>query len=274
MATRMQQLGGFVGEIANLSYEQLEKFQRIGGRWIAPLISQVGYPPDHDPACVRNRANLLHLQDWCRQLGIACGGWFMCWALNEAAADAAEIDRYVKGYNLAPVVLNCELAYKEHPNEFPHLLYEVRKRITTRTIGASVIDFNDSMIWNGGSLGHMACMRTLNIKPMPQWYSAPRYASPWFDPKQNMAWFQAHKTTGNFKCDASKNFQAVRMSEVHGTLEVTGLEGASLLKSLTSLASAKDDRNYSYGYSIYLLENAPESDFALMETTRGQLFLV
>ena len=277
MATRWQQLGGFVGEGFDLSYEQLEDFHRVGGRWIAVLLAQLGYPYDHDPACTRNVAALLHIKEWCQQLGIACGGWFVGWAggeLNQSPAeDAEQVRRMVQGFNLGPVILNCENAYQNYPQELPKLLYETRLRLKTRSIGVSTNSPNDSLIWNGGLLGHKACCHALSIKMLPQWYSSPNYSGPWFHPDLNMAWLKDHGMEDNFYCSVRKNHRAVAQSEVHGTLEVTGLEGSSLAISLAEL-NAATQYGFTKGFSVYLLESMPHEDFGRLASVAGKLFLV
>src|SRR5262245_33596903 len=133
MATRYQQLGAYVVSLQNVGYGDLELFHSVGGRWIAPIIAQVGDPWDHDPQCVTNRALIPQYKAWCDQIGIALGGWFMCWDRGSAADNAAEIERYVRSYspNLMPVVLNCELAYKQRPNALPELIAQYRSRVKT-----------------------------------------------------------------------------------------------------------------------------------------------
>lgn len=278
MATRWQQLGGFVGAAENLSYQQLEKFRNVGGRWIVVLVDQVGYAWNHDPAVVHNIARLFELQQWCEELGVALGGWFNCWAGGELhltpADEADEIARKVKGFNLMPVVLNCEYAYKRKPQALPQLLSEVRKRITTRSIGISTNEPNDSLIWNGGSLGYLKSCWNLNIRMQPQWYYAPPYMnSMWHRADQTMEWLKSYGMIDNFYDFTAPADRAVPLSYVHGTVEVTGLEGADMAASIEELKRAKQ-YGYTTGFQIYLLEQMPQSDFDLLASVRGILFQV
>jgi hypothetical protein len=275
--SRWQQLGAFVGDANSLSYDQLKEFHTVGGRWIAVLLAQLGYPYDHDPACVHNVAKLLELKEWCTEFGVACGGWFNGWAGGElhttAAEDAEQVRRYVQGFNLGPVILDCEAAYKEHPQELPHLLMEVRKRIKTRSIGVSTNEPNDSLVWNGGAFGHKSSMYHLGIRLLPQWYSSPNYSSVWMRPDLTMKWLKEHGDEDNFlDYDAPAN-RAVPLSYVHGTLEVTGLEGASLATSIEQLKLSKQ-YGYTSGFSIYMLEAMPQGDFKYLADVRGSLFYV
>jgi hypothetical protein len=274
MATRYQQLGAYVVSLQKLGYADLQKFHTVGGRWIAPIIQQVGYPPDHDPQCVTNRSLIPQYKAWCDEIGIALGGWFMCWDLGGAEANAAEIEMYVRAYDpdLMPVVLNCELAYKARPNALPELIAAYRRRIKTLSTFLSVIDLNDSMIYNGG--GGVGCARACNIRVSPQWYSAPKYQSMWFDPYKNLAWLKERGTEGNLRCLHVKDHRAVPNSWVKGTVEATGVEGASMQASLDSLSRAKADKLYDFGLSVFTLDSMPPEDYDRLAAVRGKLFLV
>jgi hypothetical protein len=87
-----------------------------------------------------------------------------------------------------------------------------------------------------------------------------------------MSWLKDHGTEDNLNDPSYANKRAVALSYVHPTLEVTGLEDANLAHGLSQCAAA-----YKYGltpgFSIYLLENMPESDFALLAGQRGTLYL-
>jgi hypothetical protein len=59
---------------------------------------------------------------------------------------------------------------------------------------------------------------------------------------------------------------------VHPTLEVTGLEGADLQSGLQKLQAAKS-QGFSKGLSLYTLEVCPDSDFDLLKSVRGVLYV-
>lgn len=275
--TRFQQLGAFVNNIDRVGDDKLHAFASIGGKWIVPLLAQLGYPDDHDPSCVKNLEELDSFKSRCDVLKIAVGGWFNGWAGGElgttAAEDAAKIAQLAKSKNLGPMVLDLEAAYKYNPQELPMLCYELRQLVKTRGIAVSTNEPNDAMLWNGGATGVKASMRKLDIRVMPQWYNAPAYGQgTWMQPDQTMEFMFKHGMEDNFYDSAAKNKRAVPLSFVHGTLEVTGLEGADLAGELAALERAKAF-GYSVGLSVYTLETMPDSDYNLLAIHRNKLYL-
>lgn len=283
MATRWQQLGAFVNNIDGVTDQHMIDFARIGGKWIVPLLVQLGYSDDHDPSCVNNMNGLEAFKARCEHFGISCGGWFNGWAGGEqgtsAAQDAEKVASIVRAHNLGPIVLDLEAAYQHpggSPGELPKLIYELRSRIKTREIAVSTNSPNDSMMWNGHAVypDYRASMRRLNIKLLPQWYNSPNYGQGvWMTPHQTMQWIQAHGMEDNWFDPTYINERAIPMSFVHGTLEVTGLEGSDLAGEIDSLKQAKQF-GYSFGFSVYVLEKMPYEDFQKIEQQKGKLYLV
>lgn len=276
MATRFQQLGAFVIQTGDVSDDRLDHFAAIGGKWIVPVLAQLGYPADHDPDCVHNLAGIEAFKRRCSDRGISCGGWFNGWNGGELhtnpSQDAQQVADIVKPHNLGPIVLDLESAYQGNPTALPALIYEVRRRIITREIVVSTNSPNDSMPWNGHALwgDYRGSMRRLNVKLAPQWYP---WMGQWGSPVQTMQWIQAHGTEDNFHDPTYANQRAVALSMIHGTLEATGVEGAALAPQLVELEQARA-YGYTTGLSLYVLEQAPDSDLDLIAQHRGRLYLV
>jgi hypothetical protein len=283
VATRFQQLGAFVQNVENLTDDQLVRFSVAGGKWIVVLLAQLGYPDDHDPSCVSNLAHIEALKARCVQFGISVGGWFNGWAggiLNHTAyQDAQQVADIVHQHNLGPVCLDLEAAYQWPGgivSALPPLLAGVRLRLPARSIFVSSNSPNDSFLWNGGPR-YAGCMYRLGIRLAPQWYNSPPYgqrSNPWTTPDLTMEWLQAHGMEDNFRDPMAPGQRAVPLSFVHGTLEVTGLEGADLAGELHDLREAQAHYGYTKGFSIYTLESTPVDDFKLLAAERGHLFSV
>lgn len=278
MSTRYQQLGGFVASTAAVPDARLRAFYAAGGRYVVVLLAQLGYPDDHDPAVAANLADIGRFRSACVSAGLACGGWFNGWAGGDlhttADQDADHVAAIVRRYNLGPVFLDCELAYKENPQELPKLTAAVRSRLATRALFVSTNEPNDSMIWNGGSLGRGASMWALGVRLAPQWYgSSPVYAgSMWMHPDQTMQWLKQHGMEDNFHDPLAPQQRAVPLSWTKGTLEVTGLEAANLAAGIAEVHAAKQF-GYDYGLSVYTIDSMPDTDLALLAAERGRLFL-
>lgn len=270
--TRFQQLGAFVGDWNGISESHLHKFASAGGRWIVPLLAQLGYPDDHDPAAQHNLAVIDGIIEACHEHGIAVGGWFNGWA-KDAAADAKQVSSIMHGHKFdGPICLDLEAAYQwpdGNPQALPALVSQVRRLHPTRGIIVSTNSPNDSIIVNGGQLGHTQSFQALGVRLAPQWYP---WMGMWGDPPASMHWIEAHGNEDNWKDPYGPQGRAVPKSYVHGTLEVN-LEGATLAPQIERLRAAKI-YGYTTGFSIYLLESCTDSDFTLLAAERGKLFLV
>lgn len=268
-----------------LSDERLDDFQRVGGRWVAVLLAQLGYPPSHDPAVTRNLAVIDSLRSRCEARKLACGVWANGWAGGvqgtTAEEDAATVAALVHSHDLGPVVLDCEEAYHfpgGDPAALPRLLWAVRKLIPTRSVLVSTNEPNDSMIWNGGSIaqglpGPKGACFPLGVRMAPQWYfTSPHYPdSPWLDPVRTMAWLQQNGNVDNFFYAGGPDHRAVPLSWVHGTLEATGVEGSDLAAGLARMIEAKQ-HGLQPGMSVYTLEAMPDDDLPRLAAARGKLF--
>jgi hypothetical protein len=261
--TIWQKLGAFVATAENLG--DLAPFAAIGGAWIIPVLY------GDDASGPYNLATIDALKARAGQHGIQVGCWANCWA-GVPAADALAISRIVNAHGLDPVILDCEAAYQQNPDVFPQLLKAVRVALPHASLCVSTNSLNDSLIWNGRGLNPRESARRLGYRVAPQWYSSPNYSGIWTDPLTNMAWLKEHGTEDNFHDPTYKNQRAVPLSYVHGTLEVTGLEDASLAVSLGRCSEAKR-YGLTPGLSIYLLENMPDADYALLASQRGTLYL-
>lgn len=276
---RFQQLGAFVAVGQNLTDQQLASFAAAGGRWIVVLVAQLGYPDDHDPSAQWNLGNIESLKGRAARYGISTGGWFNGWVGGiqgtTPTQDAQKIADIVHAHNLGPVVLDLESPYRAQPQAFAELILQTRRLLPTRGLGVSTNEPNDSLIYNGGLFGIGASLRRLGVKLLPQWYNAPAYGQgTWMRPDSTMEWIVAHGFEDNWFDPFWVNRRAVPLSGVHGTLEVTGLEGADLAAEISEMRRAKTNFNYTPGMSIYTLETTPPGDFYLLSLLRGYLFLV
>lgn len=263
-----QQLGAFIATGQNVSDSHLDKFAAVGGKWVIPVLY------GDDAGGVWNRANITSFQARCRARDIRVGLWASCHG-GDPVKMIREIDAFVKAHKIPFVVLNAEGAYQLN-TELAKLMREARKTWPkgTLAIGHSTNSMNDSQVYNGRIGGAPApgeqSFRDQNIHVLPQWYSW--VPGPWQHADQNMAWVTSDGMLDNWRDEGYADKRAVAKSQIHGTLEVTGLEGASLKQSIEECLRAKRDHGLVKGISIYNLENTPEGDWALLKAQRGVLF--
>ncbi len=259
-----QQLGAFVQVIENCSDAHLDAFAGCGGSWVVPVLigDEASGPANH--------AGLSDFRRRCEALDLRVGLWANGWG-EDAAVLAQEITMLAKGGSLYPVVVDLEMPYKA-PNEakLPELLLELRRRMPTRPIGLSSFGFADrAMIWNGRTLDPPRSLYDLRVRWLPQWYYLydGKYAADW-----SMADLKARGAIdGNIADPDAPGGRGIPLSYAHGTLEVTGVEEHELAVGLEHVRRARA-HGFGYGFSIYVLERTPPSDFALLAAQRGKLF--
>lgn len=263
-----QQLGAFIATGQNVDDARLDRFAAAGGRYILPIL--------YGDAATGpwNLANIASLKARAAARGIRTGIWVGCHG-QDPAKMMADVKAIVTKHNLSPVVLNAEGAYQLN-TKLSFLMEEARKAfpLGTMALGHSTNSMNDSQVYNGRKGGAPApgekSFRDLNIHVLPQWYSW--VPGPWQHADQNMAWVTTDGMLDNWRDEGYLDKRAVAKSQIHGTLEVTGLEGASLQQSINECLVARAKDGLVKGISIYTLENAPESDFALLKAQKGVLF--
>jgi hypothetical protein len=261
-----QQLGGFVDTAENLSDDTLARFAAVGGAWIVPILY------GDTSAAPYNLTYIESIKQQAARHGVKVGCWANGWA-GDPQADATNIAAIATGHSLDPIILDCEAAYQKNPDVLPHLLKNVRVALPKANLCVSTNSLNDSLIWNGRGLTPQESARRLGYRVAPQWYSSPNYTGCWTDPVCNMEWLAGPGgSTDNLRDITYANKRAVPLSYVHPTLETTGLEQADLAFSLRQLALAKQ-HGFTQGLSLYLLENAPDTDFTLVGSYRGKLYL-
>lgn len=247
----------------NLSRATTHAFGVTGGGWIAPLVY------GDDASGPWNREHFRQLKQLAADEGVGCGAWFNVFG-GDPHEDAREITKLASLLAPSgPLIVDCETAYR-YPAPgwplLPSLLAELRS-LTAREIGISTDGLNASGVWNGRTIPRntqrqlLSCFR-LGIRVLPQWYvGSPHDDGAWARPDGNMVWLQANGAKdGNFADASAPNGRGVPLSYVHGTLEVTGLEGADLYHGLVLLDNARK-AGFTKGYSLYNLENMPDSDF-------------
>jgi hypothetical protein len=264
--TVWQRLGAFVATAENLGDDALSRFGEIGGAWVVPVLY------GDDASGPYNLANIDSLKHRAAMRGVTVGCWANGWA-GDPHNDAIQIAAIVGTHDLDPVIVDCEAAYQQHPDVFPWLLKDLRLALPHSNLAVSTNSLNDSLIWNGRGLNPQESARRLGYRVLPQWYSSPNYSGAWTDPVANMAWLSGPGgTSDNLRDVTYANKRAVPLSYVHGTLEVTGLEDASLAVSLGRCTEARK-YGLTAGLSVYLLENMPDTDYALLARQRGTLYL-
>ena len=253
-----QQLGAFTESLENLlsSGDKLEKFIAAGGRWVAPVLY-------NDVSAAANEARLPELRD--RLAGRATVGIWANGIGSDPVADAKAIAHLVSSHGLGFIILDLESWYA-YPNgdslKMPKLVAAMRQQfpLGTKAIGVSTNTLNDAMVWNGRGADRLS-FATHNVHVLPQWYV--QYKSTWTDPVANMEWLSQHGFEDNFFAVETLDHRAVPAKYVHGTLEPTGVEGASLADGLARLKEAQA-YGYTKGLSLYLLERTSDADLELV----------
>lgn len=275
MATRFQQLGFFSAVLENLTEGHIRRFAQEGGRWGVALMDQL--QSVRSDSVEYNRAHIKEYRDLCIKYDVAPGVWVNGWG-KDPLIDANIVAELVHTKDLRPVVLDLEAPY-QHGNQFvdpetrkivkgnadlmPALLKALRPLIPGTSIAVSTNAMNESGIFRD--------FRTLGIRCLPQWYSAYYKKDGNYSPTAQMAWQQKYGTTSwNFE---NGGVRGLPLSYIHGTLEVTGLEGSSLADEINEVRKSRID-GYTYGWSIYLLENIQEEDWKLIAAERGITYLV
>jgi hypothetical protein len=218
-----------------------------------------------------NIAEIEQIKAKCAQAGIRCGGWFNGWG-EPASMLAPKVAELAIKHKLQPVVLDLEASYKDaNAPKMPELLAECRKLMPARPIAVTSFGFFDrAMIWNGRTLTPPRSFYDMKVRAMPQWYPqySPKYAADWC-----MDDLKTHGSTdGNIRDDTAPGKRGVPLPYVHGVVEATGVEGTVLADVLAQVRAAKA-HGFTYGFSIYTLENVSEDDFNLLAAERGKLFL-
>ena len=265
-----QQLGAFIATARNVDNARLDAFADAGGRWVAPVLY------GDDATGPWNLANLESLKARCEARDIRVGIWAACQG-GDPARIIADVDAIVRKHALSFVILNAEAPYQGN-TELAKLMAEARRvwPLGTRAIGHSTNSMNDSQVYNGRKGGYPVkpderSFRDQNIHVLPQWYSW--VASPFMHADTAMQWVHENGMLDNWEDRGYRDLRAVAKSQIHGTLEVTGLEGASLAQSIAEVKTAQAKYGYGKGISIYTLENAPPSDFARLKAQKGVLFV-
>jgi hypothetical protein len=267
----MQQLGGWVIEHGNVDVNRLKRFYSVGGRWIIPVT--IG----DDSQGGRNMAEIDAIKAKCAASGIRCGMWANGW--GEPAEELAQrIADFAIPHKLNPVVLDLEATYKnENAPKMPELLKACRAKMPNKTIAVTSFGFCDrQMIWNGRTLSPPQSFYDLGVRFIPQHY-------PQYDPKYAAEWCMKDlKANGphdfNIKDKSAPGQRGVPLSYVHGVIEFTGMDAvngvaADLDKGLADLTKAKA-HGFTFGFSVYTLENCGEDEWAKLAAQRGKLFLV
>lgn len=262
-----QQFGGFVQVGENLSDQRMAEFHDAGGRWLVVLLY------GDDASGPWNAANIETLKTRAHAHGLAVGGWFN--VFGEDADDAANaINLLARQHNLALVMLDCEDAYQGAGAEkLPELLREVRARLATWPLGVSPKAVDDSMIWNGRGVTPQRSCYYQRVRVCPQWYSGQYLKDLGHGPEAQMQFLQAEQPGNiNFADPAGPSGRSVPLSYVHPVLEATGLEGSNLVDELARVAICKR-YGFTYGLSVYNMENLSAADLASLAGERGRLFL-
>lgn len=266
-----RQLGAFIVSLRAVSDDMLDEFAAIGGRWVVPVVY-------NDPTVESdNRMLLPSFIPRARERGIRVGGWFNTYG-EDAAKYAADIKRITFNHSLALVVVDAEAAYQGN-TKMAVLVDELRKVFPagTKAIGVSTNAANDSVVYNGRQGAYPApkgqSFRAKNVHLLPQWYSAPRYWGIWTHADQNMEWVHHHGMLDNWEDASFPDSRAVRKDMIHGTLEVTGVESAVLKTSIDECIIARKQWGLGFGISLYMLENMPAADYALVHAQKGILYV-
>lgn len=274
------QLGAFTARADAITDETLDAFAAAGGRYVVPLLAQLGRDPDDDVRA--NRAYFPELVNRCTTRGIRVGSWLNGWG-GDPEAEALEATRIVKSLTsrlLAPAVLDLEAAYQGN-TKLAQLTNAIRRSdrlpVGSVPIGVSTNSLNDSQVYNGRQGSRRAVVdhsfRTLKIAALPQWYDGEPYrGSPWADPVQNATWIKQHGAEDNFDDPTYSDRRGLRLDQVHASVESTGIEGARLTVSLAAVLSAIVTVGIGKGLLVYLLERTPSSDFELIRSYRGRVY--
>lgn len=275
MPTIWEQLGAWVYSAENLSQEHVVKFHAAGGRWLTPLLhgdkGEVdGYDLNREEL---NLTLLPKIKSWCGPLGVRVG-----MHANGFGEDpkqlAAIVAQKAYAHKLNPVWLDLEAAY-QHPQGnaalMPITLKEARLAMPAKSLGVSSFGFADrGMIWNGRTLSPKQSLYDLKIRWGPQWYYkyAAHYAA-----DECMRDLKEHGATdGNIADATAPGGRGIPLPYAHGVVELTGVEGHELSVAIEQMRRAKQF-GFRFGFSIFPLERCPDSDYDLLRSVRGELFL-
>jgi hypothetical protein len=276
--TIWQQLGAFISIGENLSNEHLDKFAACGGRWVVPVLY------NDNAGAVWNLKNIDALRARCSTRGIRCGGWYNYFG-DEPVAYAAAVAKIASGQP-GPVIIDAE-ASVQYPVGKPEMLapvtLELRRALPKRSIAVSSLGPSDAFIYNGrtkadGSFVPAPDRKSfydLQIRLLPQWYEAWIGTKGWEWPEARMAWLRDHGAVDMNCMDiTAPKHRGLPQAYVHGTGEVTGVEGSNLKWFLDRMTTTRAAGLHGFGISVYILENMSDEDFALLSAQRGKLFLV
>jgi len=257
----------------NLSTAHLDKLKSCGSQrpWIAVVIY------NDDVNAVSNRQMLPGIKAWCSVRDISVFGWYNGTG-QDPYEDARQIIALHTSLNLNGIILDLEAAY-QYPggdaNKMPYMLSAIRGRLPSVEIGVSTNGMNASMIYNGRVLTPKQSFYDLRVRCLPQWYSAYYNKDGHTAPGYQMNWLKTNGSTNeNFRDDNASQcyYRGLPLSYVHGTLEVSGVEGSSLSQEISDCVAAKV-YGLTPGISIYRLENTPDSDFDLLARHRNEIYL-
>ena len=270
-------LGAFSANIGNVSPAQLDGFADAGGRWIIPVLY------NDESSAEKNLAELPQKKLWFASKGIRTGCWANVYGDDPDKA-CADVKAIVTKYGLSPVVFDAEIAYQGN-TKMAELAESMRKTwpLGTKALAVSTNAPNDSCVYNGRTGPYPApvnkSFRTKNIHLLPQWYSAKKadgswlYWGKWTHADQTMEWVQSNGMLDNWEDLGQNDHRAIKPGTmIHGTLEVTGLENASLQESIDECVVARQHYGLGKGISIYLLENTPVADFPRLKAQQGYLY--
>jgi len=273
MASIWQKLGAWSGATENLADWQLDGFAQVGGKWLVPVITNDSATGPY------NSEHFEALKARVTPRGVRLGSWHNYFGEETPAQFAAKVADFVHKHDAGPVFIDAEASVQGN-TKLSNIMLECRKAMPTRNLAVTTNSLNDSTVYNGRIEGVppelWKSAIDLGIRLTPQWYNSPAYgqrSNPWTTPDLNMAWLQEHGDEDNLhEVDRPGHF-AVPLSYVHCVTEVTGLEGASLEGELHDLTTAKQ-YGYTFGFSIYLLENMLEEDLPRLAEQANHLFLV
>lgn len=257
-------LPGMSWEYAGLAIRDMRNFTNArecyaaGFRLLSPWLYNDSSAFTNAALLEQRRAELEGLGFLLGGIGNGLGG--------DPVEDAEHMDATIAAHRLRFFIIDCELAYTYPTGNwqaFPRLQAELRKRRPLGTFPFAVTSYG----WPVGSMIWTQC-NPLGFRYVAQWYSWAYQKDGHYSP----GWACEYIASGAAAKDPNIG-NGLRISDVRGMVEATGVEGSDLASELADVRKAKPF-GLPRGLWLFPGESLGSGDLALIGAARGELFRV